>query len=92
LVQSKSLNRGLDDYFHLMLGHVPVSFVIDSFDFAAVFQFSNRSPEINDRSHRKAFPKRGRRLDILFRRFQMRLGQQNLRNGICHAFESLVTM
>jgi hypothetical protein len=26
------------------------------------------------------------------RRFQSRFSQQNLRNGICHAFESAVTM
>jgi len=49
LVQSKSLSRGVGDDFHLMLGHGFVSFIIDSFDFTAVFQFPNDSPEIDQR-------------------------------------------
>lgn len=85
VVQSKSLSRGIGNYFHLMLGHDLVSLVIDPSDLAAVFHFSNHSEKIDNRSG-------SRRIDIFFRRFQARLGQQNLRNGVCHAFESLVTM
>ena len=102
LVQSKSLSRGVGNNFHLMLGHGFVSFIIDSFDFMTLFQLSNYSPKIDDRSGRKACPERSRRIDPLtdgfavanrfFRRLQRRFSQQNLRNGICHAFESLVTM
>ncbi len=92
LVQSKSLSRGVGNNFHLMLGHGFVSFIIDSFDFMTLFQLSNYSPKIDDRSGRKACPERSRRIDRFFRRLQRRFSQQNLRNGICHAFESLVTM
>jgi len=92
LVQSKSLSRGIGNYFHLMLGHVLVSFVIDPFDFAAIFHFPNNSQKIDDRSSRKACPERSRWIDIFFRHYQARLGQQNLRNGVCHIFESTVTM
>jgi len=49
LVQSKLLPRGIGNDFHLMLGHGFVSFIIDSFDFTAVFQFPNDSPEIDQR-------------------------------------------
>lgn len=67
LVQSKSLGRGIGNDFHLMLGHGLVSFIIDSFDFTAIFQFSNYSPEIDNRSCRK--------IDIFLGRFQTRFSQ-----------------
>ena len=84
MVQLKSLHRGIGNDSHLMLGHVLVSFVIDPFDFAAAFQFPHYSKKIDHRSSRK--------IDIFFGRFQTRFSQQNLRNGVCHVFESTVTM
>ena len=84
LVQSKIVHRGVSNDFHLMLGHGLVSFIIDSLDFTAIFQFSDQSPKIDYRSDRN--------IDIFFGRFQTRFSQQNLRNGICHAFESALTM
>ena len=92
LVQSKSLRRGIGNDFHLMPGHGFMSFIINSFDFMTVFQLSNYSQKIDHRSGRKACPERSRRIDRFFRRLQRRFSQQNLRNGICYAFESLVTM
>jgi len=92
LVQSKSLRRGIGNDFHLMPGHGFMSFIINSFDFMTVFQLSNYSQKIDHRSGRKACPERSRRIDRFFRRLQRRFSQQNLRNGVCHAFESTVTM
>lgn len=84
LVQSKILGRGIGKDFHLMIRHGSVSFIVDSFNLTTVFQFSNDTPEIDHRS--------GGKIDIFLGRFQMRFSQQNLRNGICHAFESALTM
>ena len=84
LVQSKILDRCTGKDFHLMIRHGFVSFIIDSFNLTTVFQCSNDTPEINHRS--------GGKIDIFFGRCQPRFSQQNLRNGICHAFEPAVTM
>ena len=92
LAQSERHSRGISNDFHLMLGHGLVSLIIDPFDFTTILQFSNNAPEIDYRSSRKACPERSRRIDIFLRRVQARFGQQNLRNGVCHAFESPTTM
>src|SRR5438552_11357885 len=92
LVQSESLSCGISNDFHLMLGHGLVSFIIDPFDFTTILQLSNNAPKIDYRASRKACPERSRRIDIFPRRVQARFGQQNLRNGVCHAFESPITM
>ena len=92
LAQSERHSRGISNDFHLMLGHGLVSLIIDPFDFTTILQFSNNAPEIDYRSSRKACPERSRRIDIFLRRVQAPVGQQNLRNGVCHAFESPITM
>jgi len=102
LVQSESLSCGISNDFHLMLGHGLVSFIIDPFDFTTILQLSNDAPKIEYRSRGKACPERSRRIDppldgfavanIFLRRVQAPFGQQNLRNGVCHAFESPITM
>ena len=94
LVQSESLSRGISNDFHLMLGHGLVSFIIDPFDFTTILQFSNNAPKIDYRSGAKIDPPMdGFAVANLFlRRVQAPFGQQNLRNGVCHAFESPITM
>ncbi|MEY2544487.1 MAG: hypothetical protein QOE81_1948 [Verrucomicrobiota bacterium] len=84
LVQPKILRRGIGNDCHLMLGHGFLRFVIDPLDFTTILQLSNHSPKIDYRS--------GGKIDIFLRRFQSRFSQQNLRNGICHAFELPVTV
>src|SRR5213080_1187349 len=94
LVQSESLSCGISNDFHLMLGHGLVSLIIDPFDFTTILQFSNNAPEIDYRSSAKIDPPMDRFAvaNIFLRRVQARFGQQNLGNGVCHAFESATTM
>jgi len=84
LVQSKLFRCGFGNDPQLVLGHGFESFIIDPVDLATVFQTANDSQKIDHRS--------GGKIDIFSRHFQARFGQQNLRNGVCHAFESPITM
>ena len=94
LVQSESLSCGISNDFHLMLGHGLVSFIIDPFDFTTILQFPNNAPKIDYCSSRKIDPPMDgfAVANIFLRRVQAPVGQQNLRNGVCHAFESPITM
>ena len=46
--QLKVFCRRRGDLLQLMFGHGPVRLVIDAFDCAAVLQFANHTPEINN--------------------------------------------
>jgi len=49
LLQLKFSNRGLSDQSHLMFRHFFVRFVIDAFNLAPVFQFSDHPGKIDNR-------------------------------------------
>ncbi len=60
MLQLKFLRRRGRDQSHLMFRHFHMRLVVNSFDLATVFQFSNNSLKIDNRS--------GRHISVLFRR------------------------
>jgi hypothetical protein len=57
--------------------------IIDSLNFAAILDWSNYAPEINNRASGG---------DVTRPCRKRRLGQRNFTNDICHAFKLLVTV
>jgi aminopeptidase-like protein len=79
----KSLCGLFDNSFQLVLGHFMVRLVIDTFNFAAILDWSDYAPEINNgaRAGYVAHP-----------RLKRRLCHQNFANDICHALKLLATV
>ena len=67
----------------LMLGHLAMGIVIDSLNLAAILDWSNDAPEINNRACAS---------DVALPRRERRLGHRNFTNDICHALNLLVTV
>ena len=69
--------------FQLVLGHFTMRLVIDSLNFAAILDWSDYAPEINQCA---------RAGDVAHPRRKRRLCHRNFANDICHALKLLATV
>ena len=81
--QPKSLCSHFGNSFQLVLSHFTVCVVIDSLKFAAILDWSDYAPEINNRA---------RASDVAPRRWKRDLCHRNFTNDICHALKLLATV
>jgi hypothetical protein len=82
-LKPKSLCGLFGDSFQLVLGHFPMRIIIDSVNFAAILDWSDYTPEINDCA---------RAGDIAPLHQKRRLCHRNFANDICHALKLLATV
>ena len=82
-LKPKSLCGLFGNSFQLVLGHFPMRIIIDSVNFAAILDWSDYAPEINDRA---------RAGDVARLRRKRRLCHRNFTNDICHALKLLATV
>ena len=84
-LKPKSLDGLFGNAFQLVLCHFTMRVVIDSFNFAAILDWSNRAPEINKCACADD-------VDVPRPRRKRCGCHQNFANDICHAFKVLVTV
>ena len=82
-LEPKSLCGLFGNSFQLVLGHFPMRIIIDSVNFAAILDWSDYTPEINDCA---------RTGDIAPLHQKRRLCHRNFANDICHALKLLATV
>src|SRR5262245_29922947 len=71
------------DSFQLMLSHFTMRLIIDSLNFAAIFEWSYYAPEINNCAGAG---------DVANLRRKRLLSYRNFANEICHAFKMVATV
>ena len=82
-LKPKSLCGLFGNSFQLVLGHFTMRLVIDSLNFAAILDWSDYAPEINDCA---------RAGDVAHPRRKRRLCHRNFANDICHTLKLLATV
>jgi hypothetical protein len=82
-LKPKSLCGLFGNSFQLVLGHVTMRLVIDSLNFAAILDWSDYSPEINNRARVGYVTTLRRKRSACHR---------NFRNDICHALRLIATV
>lgn len=82
-LKPKSLCGLFGDSFQLVLGHFSMRIIIDSVDFAPIFDWSHHTPKINNRAGAG---------DVVHPRRQRRRCYRNFANDICHAVKLLATV
>ncbi len=82
-LKPKSLCGLFGNSFQLMLGHFMMRVVIDSLNFAAILDWSDYAPEINNCA---------RAGDVAHARRKRRGCHRNFANDICHALKLLATV
>jgi len=82
-LKPKSLFGLFGNSFQLMLGHFTMRLVIDSLNFAAILDWSNYAPEINNRASAG---------DVVHPRSERRLCNRNFTNDVCHMLKLLATV
>ena len=82
-LKPKSLCGPFGNPFQLVLGHFTMRLVIDSLNFAAILEWSDYAPEVNNRAGAGvvAHPRRERRVC-----------HRNFANDICHELKLLATV
>ena len=82
-LEPKSLCGLFGNSFQLVFGHFTMRLVIDSLNFAAILDWSDYAPEIDNRA---------RAGDVADPRRKRRLCHRNFANDICHALKLLATV
>jgi len=82
-LEPKSICGLFGNSFQLMLGHFAMRIVINSFDFVAVFNWSDYTPKIYNGASAG---------DVAYPGRERGLGYGNFRNDICHALKLLATV
>ena len=82
-LEPKSLCGLFGNSFQLVLGHFPMRIIIDSLNFAAILDWSDYAPKINNRASAG---------DVAHPRRKRRLCHRNFANDICHALKLLATV
>ena len=82
-LEPKSICGPFGDSSQLMLGHFPMRIIINSFDFAAVFDWSDYAPKLRDRA---------RAGDVACPCRKRMLCHRNFTKAICHAFKLVATV
>jgi hypothetical protein len=84
-LKPKSLDGLFGNSFQLVLSHFTMRVVIESFNFAAILDWSDYAPEINKCA-------RGDDVDVARPRRKRPGCHQNFANDICHALKLLATV
>ena len=82
-LEPKSLCGLFGNSFQLVLGHFPMRIIIDSLDFAAIFDWSDYAPKINNCAGSG---------DVACGCRKRHLCHRNFTNDICHALKLLATV
>src|SRR5262249_47435360 len=82
-LKPKSLCGLFGNSFQLVLGHFTMRLLIDSLNFAAILDWSDYAPEINNRA---------RAADVAPLHWKRRLCHRNFRNDIWHALRLIATV